>query len=162
MALRAEYVMLLKPSNRALKSVFAGKLWAHPRQQELGAVAKALDPIRLFHQVEQLQQAVFRCEPHTPAAGQRAPTPSLQMFELGREKTKPLLFEGRGENKGSASLNGDQESQERTPSSSRATLCFASIAHRSQTTKQMSRPTSSVVLSSLKFQASTTKNWRII
>jgi hypothetical protein len=31
------------------------------KQQELLEVAHALDPIRLFQQLEQLQQAVFRC-----------------------------------------------------------------------------------------------------
>ena len=31
------------------------------KQQELTEVAQALDPIRLLHQLEQLQQAVFRC-----------------------------------------------------------------------------------------------------
>ena len=31
------------------------------KQQELTEVAQALDPIRLFQQLEQLQQAVFRC-----------------------------------------------------------------------------------------------------
>ena len=31
------------------------------QQQELRAVAKALDPLRLFHQLRHLQQAVFRC-----------------------------------------------------------------------------------------------------
>jgi len=31
------------------------------KQQELTEVAQALDPIRLFEQLEQLQQAVFRC-----------------------------------------------------------------------------------------------------
>jgi hypothetical protein len=31
------------------------------KQQELTKVAHALDPIRLFQQLEQLQQAVFRC-----------------------------------------------------------------------------------------------------
>jgi hypothetical protein len=31
------------------------------KQQDLSEVAHALDPIHLFHQLEQLQQAVFRC-----------------------------------------------------------------------------------------------------
>src|SRR6266566_1581395 len=31
------------------------------KQQELTEVAQALDPVRLLHQLEQLQQAVFRC-----------------------------------------------------------------------------------------------------
>jgi hypothetical protein len=31
------------------------------QKQELLEVTRALDPIRLFQQVEQLQQAIFRC-----------------------------------------------------------------------------------------------------
>jgi hypothetical protein len=40
--------------------LLSGTLPAH-KQQELLEVSQALDPIRLFQQVEQLQQAVFRC-----------------------------------------------------------------------------------------------------
>jgi hypothetical protein len=35
-------------------------------QQELTEVAQALEPIGLLHQVEQLQQAVFRCAAREP------------------------------------------------------------------------------------------------
>jgi hypothetical protein len=45
------------------------------KERELIEVAEVLDPVRLFQQVEQLQQAVFRCAvsvspfvPNTPAA----------------------------------------------------------------------------------------------
>jgi hypothetical protein len=40
--------------------LFSGVLPTH-KQQELTRVVQALDPIRLFQQVEHLQQAVFRC-----------------------------------------------------------------------------------------------------
>jgi hypothetical protein len=56
--------------------LLSGTLPAH-KQQELTEVAQALDPIRLLHQLEQLQQAVFRC-----AAGCSpviAPIPSVTM-----------------------------------------------------------------------------------
>jgi hypothetical protein len=42
------------------RSLLLGVLPAQ-KQQELLEVAQALDPIRLLHQLEQLQQAVFRC-----------------------------------------------------------------------------------------------------
>jgi len=44
--------------NRPKRLLLSGVLSAQ-QQQELTEVAQALDPIRLFQQVEQLQQAVF-------------------------------------------------------------------------------------------------------
>ncbi|HET8842430.1 MAG TPA: hypothetical protein VFN35_13245 [Ktedonobacteraceae bacterium] len=52
------------------------------QQQELCAAAKALDPLRLFQQVEQMQQATFRCEAGTFHTDQ--PTPELRRFDLAR------------------------------------------------------------------------------
>ncbi len=54
---RCIYDSAKTPLQRLLLS---GVLPAH-KQQELTEVAQALDPIRLFEQLEQLQQAVFRC-----------------------------------------------------------------------------------------------------
>ena len=54
---RCVYDPAKTPLQRLLLS---GVLTAH-KQQELTEVAQALDPIRLFEQLEQLQQAVFRC-----------------------------------------------------------------------------------------------------
>src|SRR5690348_16135920 len=45
------------PLQRLLQS---GELSAQ-KQQELTEIAQLLDPVRLLHQLEQLQQAVFRC-----------------------------------------------------------------------------------------------------
>ena len=52
------------------------------QQQELRAIAKALDPLRLFQQVEQLQQATLRCAADHSSASQPTPKQSLVQFEL--------------------------------------------------------------------------------
>ena len=52
------------------------------QQQELSALGKAFDPFRLFQQVEQLQQATFRCEAGRSSASQPMPTPELLSFDL--------------------------------------------------------------------------------
>ena len=54
---RCVYDLAKTPLQRLL---FSGVLPTH-KQQELTRVVQALDPIRLFQQVEHLQQAVFRC-----------------------------------------------------------------------------------------------------
>jgi hypothetical protein len=44
-----------------LQRLFLSDMLPAHKQQELTEVAQALDPVRLLHQLEQLQQAVFRC-----------------------------------------------------------------------------------------------------
>ncbi len=85
------------------------------RQQELSAVAKALDPIRLFHQVEHLQQAIFRCEVNASSTSHQTPTTSLLKFELESDPTKPLLLEGMGHDEESVSQKRYQQPQESPP-----------------------------------------------
>jgi hypothetical protein len=51
-------------------------------QQELCAAAYALDPLRLFQQVEQLQQATIRCEADRCSVSQPTPTSPLVLFDL--------------------------------------------------------------------------------
>src|SRR5437764_10958609 len=65
----------------------------------------ALDPIRLLHHVQQLQQAVLRCEVSGSSANQRTSATSLLKFELEDGTTKPLLSEEMGHDEGSASEN---------------------------------------------------------
>src|SRR5690348_18415856 len=43
-----------------LQRLFLSDMLPAHKQQELTEVAQALDPVRLLHQLEQLQQAVFR------------------------------------------------------------------------------------------------------
>ncbi len=49
------------PAKTPLQRLFLSGVLPAQKQQELTEVAQALDPIRLFQQLEQLQQAVFRC-----------------------------------------------------------------------------------------------------
>jgi hypothetical protein len=105
---RCVYDQAKTPLQRLLLS---GILPAH-KQQELIEVVQALDPIRLFHQLEQLQKAVFRCAvsfspfaPGTPSvpicvfavnrciagtlpAERMAPDPAGVMHTLSREQAR--------------------------------------------------------------------------
>src|SRR5690348_11429543 len=49
------------PAKTPLQRLFLSGVLAAQKQQELTEIAQALDPVRLLHQIEQLQQAVFRC-----------------------------------------------------------------------------------------------------
>ena len=51
-------------------------------QQELTEVAQALDPIRLLHQLEQLQQAVFRCAVGCAPVISPIPSTPLRVFSV--------------------------------------------------------------------------------
>jgi hypothetical protein len=52
------------------------------KQQELTEVAQALDPIRLFQQLEQLQQAVFRCAVNCSPVIAPIPTLTIRVFSV--------------------------------------------------------------------------------
>jgi site-specific recombinase XerD len=64
------------------------------QQQELRTIGKAFDPFRLFQQVEQLQQATFRCEAGRSSAGQPTPPTSLMPFDLAACAAELVLQEG--------------------------------------------------------------------
>ncbi|HEX6478165.1 MAG TPA: transposase family protein [Ktedonobacteraceae bacterium] len=49
------------PARTPLQRLLLSGVLPVQKQQELTEVAQALDPVRLLHQLEQLQQAVFRC-----------------------------------------------------------------------------------------------------
>lgn len=59
------------PAKTPLQRLLQSGVLSEQKQQELTEVAQALDPIRLFQQLEQLQQAVFRfavtCSPFIPS-----------------------------------------------------------------------------------------------
>jgi hypothetical protein len=64
------------------------------QQQELRTIGKAFDPLRLFQQVEQLQQATLRCEAGRSSAGQPTPQTSLVPFDLAACAAELILQEG--------------------------------------------------------------------
>ena len=86
---RYVYDLAKTPLQRLLLS---GVLSAQ-KQQELLEVAQALDPIRLFQQLEQLQQALFRCAvgyfPFVPGL----PSAPLRVFSVERCVTGTLPAE---------------------------------------------------------------------
>ena len=64
------------------------------QQQELRTIGKAFDPLRLFQQVEQLQQATLRCEAVRSSAGQPTTPTSLVSFDLVACAAELVLPEG--------------------------------------------------------------------
>jgi site-specific recombinase XerD len=64
------------------------------QQQELRTIGKAFDPLRLFQQVEQLQQAAFSCEAGRSSAGQPTPPALPVPFDLAACAAELVLQEG--------------------------------------------------------------------
>jgi site-specific recombinase XerD len=64
------------------------------QQQELRTIGKAFDPLRLFQQVEQLQQATLRCEAGRSSAAQPTPPTSLVSFDLAAWAAELVSQEG--------------------------------------------------------------------
>ena len=67
------------------------------QQQELRTIGKAFDPLWLFQQVEQMQQATLRCEAGRSSAGQPTPQTSLVPFDLAACAAELILQEGLDE-----------------------------------------------------------------
>ena len=65
------------------------------QQQELRAVTKALDPLRLFEQVEQLQQATVRYDAGRSSTSQLTSTPELLPFHRAGCAAELVLLEGK-------------------------------------------------------------------
>ena len=72
--------------------LLSGILPAH-KQQELLKVAQALDPIRLFEQLEQLQQAVFHCAAGCSSSPSSLPSAPIRAFSDERGMTEKLPVE---------------------------------------------------------------------
>jgi hypothetical protein len=49
------------PAKTPLQRLLLSGILPAEKQHELNAVAQSLDPVRLFHQLEQVQKALFRC-----------------------------------------------------------------------------------------------------
>jgi hypothetical protein len=64
-------------------------------QQELTEVVQALDPIRLLHQLEQLQLAVFRCAVGCAPVISPIPSAPIRFFSTQEYPARALPAEGR-------------------------------------------------------------------
>jgi len=72
------------PAKTPLQRLLLSGVLPAQKQQELLEVAHALDPIRLFQEVEQLQQAVFRCAASCSPFVPSIPPAPLRVFTVER------------------------------------------------------------------------------
>src|SRR5213082_113471 len=70
------------PAKTPLQRLFLSGILSVQKQQELTEVAQALDPIRLFQQLEQLQQAVFRCAVSCSPVISPLPSANTRVFSV--------------------------------------------------------------------------------
>jgi hypothetical protein len=64
------------------------------KQHELNAVAQSLDPLRLLHQLEQLQKALFRCAVEGNPFGSNASSWPMRVFSVEQCTTELGPVEG--------------------------------------------------------------------
>jgi hypothetical protein len=83
------------PAKTPLQRLLQSGVLPTQKQQELTEVVQAIDPILLFQQLEQLQQAVFRCAVSVPPLISN--TPSAPVRVLGWRCTHRDPFEGEWE-----------------------------------------------------------------
>jgi hypothetical protein len=79
------------PAKTPLQRVFLSGVLPAQKQQELTEVAQALDPMCLFQQVEQLQQAVFRCAVSVPPLISNTPSAPVHTLYREQERRKRVL-----------------------------------------------------------------------
>src|SRR5260370_28669761 len=82
------------PAKTPLQRLLLSGVLPAQKQQELLEVAHALDPIRLFEQLEQLQQAVFRCATSCSPFVPSLPSAPLRVFSLEHSSAANVPDEG--------------------------------------------------------------------
>ena len=103
------------PAKTPLQRLFLSGALPAQKQQELLEVAQALDPIRLFQQLEQLQQSVFRCAVSCSPVVSSLPSTSIRIFSVERCTAGNVPVEGSVPDPaaGLHSLNREQERRKR-------------------------------------------------
>jgi hypothetical protein len=82
------------PAKTPLQRLLLSDILPTQKQQELTQVAQTLDPIRLFQQLEQLQQAVFRCAISCAPFVSNTPAAPIRVFSVERCAMGALSVEG--------------------------------------------------------------------
>ena len=82
------------PAKTPLQRLLLSGILPAQKQQELTEVAQALDPIRLFQQLEQLQQAVFHCAVSCSPFGPNLPPAPLRIFSVDDSTAGTLQASG--------------------------------------------------------------------
>jgi hypothetical protein len=102
------------PAKTPLQRLLRSGVLPVQKQQELTEVAQALDLIRLFQQLEQLQQAVFRCAVCCSPFVSPIPSVTIRVFSVDDCECKVVkLPEERSAPAPTAGLYREQERRKR-------------------------------------------------
>jgi hypothetical protein len=103
------------PAKTPLQRLLLSGVLPDQKQQELTEIAQALDPVRLLHQLEQLQQAVFCCAVGCAPVISPIPSAPIRVFSAQECSTRALPAEGRAPNleAGLETLYREQERRKR-------------------------------------------------
>ncbi len=105
------------PAKTPLQRLLQSRVLPAQKQQELLEGPQALDPIRLVHQVEQLQQAIFRCAVGCSPFISSLPSAPLRVFSAESYMTGTFPIEGSvpDPTAGLQTLYREQERRKRVP-----------------------------------------------
>ena len=103
------------PAKTPLQRLLQSGILPAEMQQELTEVAQAIDPIRLFQQLEQLQQAIFRYAVGCFPCVSSLPSAPLRVFSVARcmTGTLPSIGSVPDPTAGIENLNREQERRKR-------------------------------------------------
>lgn len=82
------------PAKTPLQRLLLSGILPAEKQHELNAVAQSLDPLRLFHQLEQLQTALFRCAVEGNPFVANASSLPIRVFAVEQCRTELGAVEG--------------------------------------------------------------------
>jgi hypothetical protein len=103
------------PAKTPLQRLLLSEILSAEKQHELNAVAQSLDPLRLLHEIEQLQQALFSCAVEGNPFVSPASSWPIRVFAVEQCRTDLSPVEGSIPNAstGLATLYQEQEKQKR-------------------------------------------------
>jgi hypothetical protein len=103
------------PAKTPLQRLLLSGVLPAEKQHELNAVAQSLDPVRLFHQLEKLQKALFRCAVEGNPFVANASSLPIRVFAVEQCRTELCPVEGSIPDPSGrlAALNQEQEKRKR-------------------------------------------------
>src|SRR5690242_11901877 len=103
------------PAKTPLQRLLQSGILSTEKQQELNAVAQSLDPLRLLHELERLQQALFHCAVEGNPFVSHASSWPIRVFAVEQCRTDLGPVEGNIPNSptGPATLYQEQERRKR-------------------------------------------------
>jgi hypothetical protein len=91
---REKNLLSLRSSETPLQRLLLSGILPAEKQHELNAVAQSLDPVRLLHQLEELQKALFRCAVEGNPFVSNASSLPIRIFAVEQCRTELGPVEG--------------------------------------------------------------------